>query len=128
MRGLWRWMLRTFSAARQDFETVLKRNPRHPDALNNKAQSEMSQGLLRDSQESFFRLLRSGQRVSSYSWHYCTVVLVPLGARSWVDSQIMEAHLGLTELYQASGNVTAALKHYDEIFKVQSARVCAACC
>ena len=37
----------------------------------------------------------------------------------------MEAHLGLTELYQASGNVTAALKHYDEIFKVCScARAC----
>jgi hypothetical protein len=61
--------------------------------MNNKAQSEMSQGLLKDAQESFFALLRSGQRT-------------------------MEAHLGLTELYQASGNITAALKHYDEIFKV----------
>ena len=51
------------SAARQDFEAVLKRNPRNLDALNNKAQSEMSQGLLKDSQESFFKLLQMGQRV-----------------------------------------------------------------
>ena len=55
------------SAARRDFEHVLRRNPRHPDALNNKAQSEMSQGLLKDSQESFFKLLHSGQRVWTWS-------------------------------------------------------------
>ena len=40
--------------------------------------------------------------------------------------QVMDAHLGLTELYQASGNVTAALFHYDEIFKVRACTTCAA--
>jgi hypothetical protein len=30
----------------------------------------------------------------------------------------METHLGLTELYQAMGNITGALEHYDRILKV----------
>jgi hypothetical protein len=30
----------------------------------------------------------------------------------------METHLGLTELYQAMGNITGALEHYDQILKV----------
>jgi hypothetical protein len=66
------------SAAREDFAYVLARNPQHLDALNNKAQSEMSQGMLQEAQDTFFLLLKDGRRVGVLVgvWRVCVCMCV----------------------------------------------------